>query len=92
MNDHFMLFLVKAKSKDLRTNEVIAAEWFDVATLTAGWNAALSALGEGERIPRSVEIPGIKGPANKFGSMELLGLDRFVKGVNYQTTGKMLVD
>lgn len=95
INDHFMLFLVKAKSKDLRTdeNEVIAAEWFDVATLTAGWNAALSALGEGEQIPRSVEIPGIKGDANKFGSMELMGLDRFVRGVSYQTTviGRMLV-
>ena len=95
INDHFMLFLVKAKSKDLRAdeNEVFAAEWFDVATLTAGWNAALSALGEGEQIPRSVEIPGIKGDANKFGSMELMGLDRFVRGVSYQTTviGRMLV-
>ena len=76
INDHFMLFVAKAVSKDLRTdeNEVFAAEWFDVAKLTAAWNDALSALGEGEQIPRSIKIEGAK-----FGSMELLGLDRFQK-------------
>lgn len=77
INDHFQLFAVKAKTKNIKIDqkEIGAAGWHNIEDLVAGWNAALSALGEGEPIPRSIQIGGAK-----FGSMELVGLDRFQKG------------
>eukprot|EP00658_Telonema_sp_P-2_P003295 TRINITY_DN11215_c0_g1_i4.p1 TRINITY_DN11215_c0_g1~~TRINITY_DN11215_c0_g1_i4.p1 ORF type:complete len:146 (+),score=27.56 TRINITY_DN11215_c0_g1_i4:78-515(+) len=73
VNDHFMLFVVRAKSKTLRIdhNEVQQAKWFDVNQLHNIYQRH-----EQLEFPQ----PYIEADGEKIGVMEIVGIGNFMEG------------
>ncbi|GAB5354926.1 hypothetical protein AAMO2058_000161300 [Amorphochlora amoebiformis] len=85
INDHFMLFVVKAKSTDLNldTNEIQGAHWFDIHVMLDAWKEEQTKLKEEVKKakggivaqPATVTVDG-----KVVGSMELLCMERYMTG------------
>lgn len=95
INDHFMLFIVRALGKDIRPDEgeVIAAQWFNIATLVEAWKGATAGLDEEEDLPKSINVEAVGTDAILFGSTEMLALERWANGTVFtekKIGGRML--
>ena len=77
INDHFLLFVVKAKSKELKIDftEIQGAKWFKLDIIANAWQKFSSewkcSKGE-EAYPSTIEIDG-----EMFGVLELIASHRF---------------
>jgi len=78
INDHFLLFIVRAKSMEIKLdkNELQAAEWFEIAPLVAAFAEAWKASGASDqRLPSVFEVN-----AKRVSTLELRSLQRFTEG------------
>jgi len=83
INDHFMLFIVRAKSTDLVVDktELTDARWFPIAELVKIWDEYEKNHNSNEPIPDRLECKPMANSGDAFviGTMELECCSRYVK-------------